>query len=421
MRALFWGSAFLIVYVYAGYPALLAIWARLAGRRRAPSFDRRDEGTWPGVSIIVAARNEASRLDARLENLLSLDYPADRRQIVVVSDGSTDATPAVLQRFHHRIDAIVVPAGGKASALNAGVERARHEVLVFADARQTFAPDALRALVGPLADPRIGGVTGELVLGCESTAGRRGGLDRRDADPVPASSSERRASNDRRTHAASAISEGVGLYWRYEKALRRMESAVGSTLGATGAIYALRRSLWKPLPADTLLDDVLAPMRAVVAGRRMIFDDRATAFDYTPSGSLSEAQRKIRTLAGNFQLLWLEPRLLVPFVNPVWVQFVSHKLGRLFVPYALLGLLAASIALANQHPFFLVALLCQCALYLLAGYGAWIELRNAEAEGKPSRTAPETALATRSSGAAPRNGSSRGIWGWGPTRVSPDA
>jgi biofilm PGA synthesis N-glycosyltransferase PgaC len=377
MRALFWLSALLIAYVYVGYPAGLALWALLVGRRSAAPGSLSEpvlQGvSLPGVSIVVAVRNEAARLHARLDNLLSLDYPPERRQIIVVSDGSTDETHAVLAAFGHRIEAMALPPGGKAAALNAGVAHARHDVLIFADARQTFAPDAVRALVAPLADPRIGGVTGELVLACESTGGRRKGTDRRRTDAPDCPAIDRRRFPERRDHLAAAAAEGVGMYWRYEKSLRRLESAVGSTLGATGAIYALRRSLWRPLPEDTLLDDVLAPMRAVLAGQRMVFDDRAMAFDHTPGDSSTESRRKIRTLAGNVQILWLEPRLLLPVVNPVWIQYMSHKVGRLLVPYALIALLAASIALAGQHPFFAVALIAQCTGYLLGGYGAWLE------------------------------------------------
>jgi biofilm PGA synthesis N-glycosyltransferase PgaC len=379
MRALFWLSALLIAYVYVGYPAVLALWARLAGRRSAAAHASQLEPVLPGVSIIVAARNEAARLPARLDNLLSLDYPADRRQIIVVSDGSTDETPAVLAAFGDRIEVIALPPGGKAAALNAGVSRARYEVLIFADARQTFAPDAVRALVAPLADPCVGGVTGELVLACESTGARRKGADRRHAAATNWRGIDRRRLPERRGRLASPAAEGVGLYWRYEKTLRRLESAVGSTLGATGAIYALRRSLWRPLPESTLLDDVLAPMRAVLAGQRIVFDDRATAFDHMPGDASAEARRKIRTLAGNVQILWLEPRLLMPVVNPVWIQYVSHKVGRLLVPYALITLLAASIALVGQHPFFALALIAQCTVYLLGGYGAWLERKAANA------------------------------------------
>ena len=184
----------------------------------------------------------------------------------------------------------------------------------------------------------------------------------------------------------SAAADGMGLYWRYEKALRRCESAVHSTLGATGAIYALRAPLWRPLPPDTLLDDVLAPMRAVLAGARVVFQERARAFDRASESADAEARRKVRTLAGNVQILWLEPRLLVPVVNPVWWQYVSHKLGRLVVPYALLTLFAASLPLARQHPFYLLALLGQAGFYLLAAYGAYLEfMREPPALAQPAR------------------------------------
>jgi hypothetical protein len=187
---------------------------------------------------------------------------------------------------------------------------------------------------------------------------------------------DRRVTPERRGLVASTIADGVGLYWKYEKQLRQLESRVGSTLGATGAIYALRQSLWSPLPPDTILDDVLAPMRAVLAGRRVIFEERAKAFDRAAPDSQAESRRKVRTLAGNVQILGLEPRLLIPFVNPVWIQYYSHKLGRLAVPYALLTWLAASIALAGQHPIYAIALTGQCAFYLLAGYGAYLEWRS---------------------------------------------
>src|SRR5437899_7966341 len=338
MRLLFWASALTIGYVYVGYPVLLAVWAGIVGREgrersacgprehsesssgaarasgggapRAVKKAGREgpDDRLPGVSIVLAARNEAHRLAARIENLLALDYPADRRQIIVGSEGSTDRTLEALAVFGGQIDIVAVPFGGKALALNAGVARASHPILVFTDARQTFAADALRALVAPFCDEMVGGVTGALMLDCEP--------------------------------AASTIGDGVRLYWNYETQLRRLESTIRSTLGATGAIYALRRSLWGDLPADTLLDDVLAPMRAVLAGHRVVFEERAKAYDRTPPDSQVESRRKIRTLAGNVQILWLEPRLLIPFINPVWLQYYSHKLGRLAVPYALLAVLA---------------------------------------------------------------------------------
>jgi poly-beta-1,6-N-acetyl-D-glucosamine synthase len=350
MEIVFWASAALIAYVYVGYPVLIALWARVyqsgkASQGAPAGSDGLAPTTDPPVSIVIAVRNEAHRLAARIENLLSLDYSGER-QIIVVSDGSSDRPERVLAGAPPNVQVVSRPAIGKAEALNAGVACASHDIIVFADARQTFAPDALRRLVAPLHDLRIGGVTGELVLDAELSAG---------------------------THASeSAVGEGVGLYWRYEKALRRFESTVGSTLGATGAIYALRRSLWQPLPADALLDDVLAPMRAVLSGHKVVFEDRAKAFDRASADARAESRRKIRTLAGNVQILWLEPRLLIPFVNPVWLQYVSHKLGRLVVPYALAALFGSSAWLASEHWLYATAFVGQCGFYLLAAYGAWL-------------------------------------------------
>jgi cellulose synthase/poly-beta-1,6-N-acetylglucosamine synthase-like glycosyltransferase len=337
MESLFWVSALLVVYVYAGYPALLAAWARVTSappRRTAVNAGRR----WPAIAIIVAARNEAPRLAARIENLLSLPYPGPR-EVVVVSDGSTDEPRAALAGFGDRVRLIELPARGKPCALNAGVCASSGEILVFADARQRFDRRALVELVAPFDDPGVGGVTGELVLDCETGA------------------------------AESSIGDGVGLYWRYEKWMRRHESRVHSTLGATGAIYALRRALWRRLPEETLLDDVLAPMRAVLAGARVVFEERARAFDRTSPDAAAEARRKTRTLAGNYQILRLEPRLLVPGVNPVWLQYLSHKIGRLVVPWALVGALISSVALAPDGWLYASALVLQLGFYAMAAIG----------------------------------------------------
>jgi cellulose synthase/poly-beta-1,6-N-acetylglucosamine synthase-like glycosyltransferase len=343
MEILFWVAAFVIAYVYAGYPLLLAAWARLRPRPvRRRGFD---DGAWPSISIIVAARNEGARLPARVENLLDLHYQG-RREIIVVSDGSTDRTRAALAPYADRIRLIEVPAGGKPLALNAGAAAASGEILVFADARQTFAPGALTALAANFADPQVGGATGELVLDCEQG------------------------------DAASTIGEGVGVYWKYEKWLRRHEGLIRSTLGATGCIYALRASLWRPLPAETLLDDVLAPMRAVLDGWRIVFEEEAIAFDRTAPDAAAEARRKRRTLAGNYQILGQEPRLLVPFVNPVWLQYMSHKVGRLLVPWALVATLASSAALASEAWLYATAFAVQGAFYGLALIGAWLDARD---------------------------------------------
>ena len=357
MESLFWWSIVVIVYVYAGYPLLLAAWARLAARtlRTADIGTARD---WPALSILVAARNEAGRLPARLANLLDLTYPG-RREIIVISDGSTDDTVAAVgsflagRRTSSPVRVIEIPAGGKPHALNAGAAAAGGEILVFADARQQFASDALVQLVANFDDPHVGGVTGELLLDCESAP----------------------SGNE------SSVADGVGVYWRYEKWLRRKESAIWSTLGATGAIYALRRSLWKPLPPDTLLDDVLAPMRAVLAGYRIVFEERALAFDRVSPNGAAESRRKTRTLAGNYQILAQEPRLLLPVVNPVWLQYVSHKFGRLLVPWALVGLFISTVVLAETSWIFASALAAQLGFYGLALAGALMDARERHHSG----------------------------------------
>ena len=345
-EVVFCSSASVVAYIYAGYPALLALWARLAARPWRPAAD----GRLPSVSVVVAARNEGACLEARLENLLSQDYPESLREIIVVSDGSTDDTVVRLAPYGRRIRLIELPAGGKAAALNRAVEAAANDIIVFADARQRFARDSVRQLVRPFGDPTVGAATGELVLDVET--GRP------------------QASN---AHPSS-VGEGVGLYWTYEKWLRRRESLVASTVGATGAIWAIRKSLWRPLPLDTLLDDVLAPLRVVLGGHRVVFVPEALAFDRAASDAATEQRRKVRTLAGNYQLLWQEPRLLSPFHNPVWLPFVSHKLGRLVVPYALVGLLMSSMALAAEHLVFGIALAVQTAFYVLALHGATLAM-----------------------------------------------
>ena len=395
IRVLFWCSTIVVGYVYVGYPLLLRLWRRLRPRpnfsHHTSDFPLQTSGfpPEPGISIVIAARNEGGRLAARLDNLLSLDYPAGKRQIIVVSDGSTDDTLDVLARYGDRVEAVAIQPSGKALALNAGVARATNDVIVFADARQIFAANALRELVAPLADPAIGAVTGELLLDAESPC-RRGGRDRRVIDrrrTAREQASDRRT-EDRRRSVRSTIADGVGLYWKYEKHIRKSESAIDSTLGATGAIYAMRRSLYQPLPADTVLDDVLTPMRVVLAGYRVVFNERARAFDRAASDADAEARRKVRTLAGNYQILALEPRLLLPWRNRVWLQYVSHKLGRLVVPYALLAMFAANLAIAGTHIVYAASLAAHVALYLLAGCGAVIEYRGRVADAHVTAIGP---------------------------------
>ena len=345
MKFIFWFSVITVFYVYVGYPMFLAVLRRIAGSpvRKAP-FE-------PTVTILIAAHNERARIERKLRNCMELDYPRGKLQIVVALDGPTDGTEFVVWRYAGSGVQMVhlKDHTGKPSALNAGVRRATGEIVVFADVRQTFSRDAIRRLVENFADRSVGAVTGQLVLLTDDTA-----------DPTSG-----RAKSD------------IGLYWKYETWIRSMESEVHSTIGATGAIYAIRRDLYQELPLDTLLDDVLTPMRVVLRGNRVVFEAAAKAFDIVSCCPKAEFVRKVRTLTGNYQLLTQLPRLLVPVRNPVFWQYCSHKLGRLAVPYLLITMFVSNAFISGPVYRFLFAL--QCAWYLCAIGGYVVATRELEA------------------------------------------
>jgi len=323
----FWVALSLIAYTYAGYPFWL--WSRGHVSPR-PVLRGCNE---PTVTAIMVVRNEEAVLTPKIENLFSLNYPAERLDLVIVSDGSTDSTPAILKQFEHtgRLRAhLRKEAEGKASGLNEAVQSAGGELVFFTDARQYIEPGALRCLVENFADDQVGAASGELMLG----------------DP-----------------ASGETERGMGAYWRMEKKVRELESASGSVAGATGAIYCARRALLKPIPPDTILDDVLIPMQIVREGGRVIFDGRARAWDSPDLGRSREFARKVRTLSGNYQLLQLAPWLLSAG-NPIRFEFICHKLLRLLVPFALVALLVSSASLSQA--FYRVFLIAQLAFYALS-------------------------------------------------------
>ncbi len=327
MRALpycFWLSVACVACAYAVYPLLMAAAAKI--RSRPPQRRERFKGS---VSVVVAARNEEAQIGRRVRELLSQISDAQvNGEVVVVSDGSTDATVSrarevadattrVLESTQHH---------GKAAALNQGCAASSADVIVFADARQTWEPHAMALLLENFADPRVGAAGGELIL-------------------------------DKSTGAV----QGVGLYWRFELWLRRAESAVHSTVGLSGPICAVRRSLFVPIPRGTTLDDIYWPMRVVMQGYRVVHDGRAIASDRLPRSAAGEMRRKVRTLSGNFQLVTRLPLALSPFHNAIWLQWISHKLLRLWVPWALILMLASS-ALLPGH-FYRTACWAQVATY----------------------------------------------------------
>ncbi|HXO33720.1 MAG TPA: glycosyltransferase family 2 protein [Candidatus Acidoferrales bacterium] len=327
MRWIFWGATLLIAYTYLGYAGWLWVRAQLSPWpvRRAPEE--------PGVSVVMVVRNEEQVLESKLRNLLDLDYPAESCQIVVVSDGSTDRTEAILRQHLHnpRMHVVINQVSrGKASGLNDAFKWVQGEIVVFTDARQKIESGALRILLENFADPEVGCVSGELMLG----------------DP-----------------GAGETRQGMGLYWRIEKYIRELEAASGSVVGATGALYAVRRGLLTGLPEGTILDDVYIPLQVVRQGRRVVFESRARAWDSPDLGGGLEFARKVRTLSGNYQLVQLMPWVLSG-QNPVLLRFVSHKLLRLVVPFALAAMLISSLWL--RAPLYRMALVLQLAFYGLA-------------------------------------------------------
>ena len=345
IRPLFWISIASLFYTYAGYP--VAVW--LLGRLRNLKVAKADIS--PRVSVVIACHNEASNIAARIKNILESDYPTELLEIIIVSDGSTDLTPDVARRCAaNRAQVIAYDRqAGKATALNLGAEGASGEVIIFADARQRFEADAIKVLVSNFADPRVGAVTGELLLDGNQGAG-----------------------------------EGVGLYWKYEKWIRKSESRFNSVIGATGAIYAVRRKLWQPLPQETILDDVYTPMRIALAGNRVVFEEKARAHDRVADSAGREFSRKVRTLTGNYQLCQLMPRLLLP-TNVLIFQFYSHKLMRLAAPIFFLILLASNLAIvalprsAEDRLFYSASLAAQIIFYASVMAGGYLLKRNRKA------------------------------------------
>ena len=329
MKWLFWGASAMLAYTYFGYAGWLWL------RRRYRPCRVQSASCKPLLSIVMIVRNEAAVLDRKLRNLLALNYPPDLCEIIVFSDGSADATNDMLREasIEPRVRVILATkARGKAVGLNQAIAIAHGEVVVFTDARQMIEPDALHLLARNFADPTVGCASGELMLG----------------DP-----------------ASGETVRGMGLYWRVEKTIREMESASGSVVGATGALYAVRRSLLVPVPQGTILDDVYIPMNVVRQGARVIFVPSARAWDVAPQKTGHEFSRKVRTLSGNYQLMQLAPWLLSG-KNPLRFEFISHKLLRLFAPFALAAALIASADLALSRPFYRIALALQLAFYGLS-------------------------------------------------------
>ncbi len=329
MEFIFWVSAACILYIYLGYPALIALCAAV---KRRPVKKGPFHGT---CSVAIAAYNEQENLQQKIASLLAAEDAEKIKEIIIGSDGSTDQTATCLQQYEDRRVqcAAFEKRRGKPAVLNDILPHCSGDVVVLTDARQELEPTALRELLANFTDPEVGVVSGELQF--------------------------------RREAADSSAAQGVNIYWEYEKFIRERESRVDSVPGATGALYAIRRELISPLHPDTLLDDVAIPMQAVLQGKRCIFEPDAVIFDNPSKQAAQETRRKRRTIAGNAQLVRLYPQLLNPLHNPIWFQFVSHKILRLAAPLCMVLAMAANIALI--HRCFYAALLSLHLLFYLAG------------------------------------------------------
>jgi glycosyltransferase involved in cell wall biosynthesis len=327
---LYWLAVAGVIYPYAGYPLLLLL-ARRFTRRPAPA----PATALPTVSMIIPVHNEAPRLLGKIANTLALDYPADRLQIVFVSDGSTDDSVSILRaRRDPRITVLALPQrGGKAAALNAGLGRATGDLVVFTDASIALAPDALRAIVKPFADPSVGCVSGEDRIG---------------------------------------DSGGEGLYGRYELFLRRLESDVYSIVGASGSFYAQRRAICSPF-TEGMAPDFLSVLRTVEQGYRAISDPAAVGEMSSVKSAKQEFDRKVRTLLRGMTALFACKPLLNPLRFPVFAfELWSHKVLRWTVPFNLVAALLAPLALLDR-PFYVAMLVAQVIFYAgaAAAFAEW--------------------------------------------------
>jgi cellulose synthase/poly-beta-1,6-N-acetylglucosamine synthase-like glycosyltransferase len=336
-----------VAYIIIGYPLVL-----FACKGRVAPPVRKDMGYQTTVTVIVAVYNGEQFMRAKLESILSLHYPQNLLQILVVSDGSTDGTDVIVESFADRnVQLIRAPHGGKAAALNAALRSVRGEILFFTDVRQALHPDALSQLVANFADPSVGAVTGELQFLDPAHAGQQADLE---------------------------------LYWRYELWARRRHSQIDSILVTTGCIYAIRRTVAEPIPPDTLTDDAVIPLRIQFRGYRVIFEEQAIAYDY-PTAEGGEFRRRLRTLAGLWQVHVRLPAIFSR-ANRMRFHFLSHKSARLALPWAILLIWIATIALpaSSYRTFLLVDEVALVAVALLDRYiPKWFPLKRISS---PART-----------------------------------
>lgn len=332
MLILFCLSYFMLVYICMIYPCIIFLLGFFISHPiEKKRFDR-------SITVLIIVLNEEKHIVNKIKNILAQDYPREKLELVLVSDGSTDNTVALVQPYlNERVRLIEFhERQGKAACFNKVIPLCNGEIILFADIRQRFENNAITELVANFADETVGAVSGELLF-------------------------ER--------SQKTLFGEGIDFYWRYEKFLRKNEARIDSSVGATGAIYAIRKSLFKSIPDDTLLDDVVIPMSIVSQGFRCVFEAQARVYDYlinTPGG---EQARKIRTIAGNFQAFFRNPQWLNPFANRIFFQIFSHKFLRLFIPVFLMIIFISNIFLTQRNFILFVFMILQIFFYGFAVFG----------------------------------------------------
>lgn len=332
MTETFWALLFVIIYCYFLYPLIIFLLARFKPRTvQKASIE-------PAVSVVISLHNEQDVIAAKIENLLKLDYPAGKLEILIGSDGSTDRTADIIRQFSDpRVKLFINPIRqGKMATINGLMAQATGEIIFFTDARQLVETDALRKLVSNFTDPAVGCASGELVF----------------------------APKD------AGLAKGVNLYWNYEKFIRYHEGLIHSMLGATGAIYAIRRALFVPGEAQVVLDDMFIPFKIIQKGYRAVFDETAHAYDQVAANPAEEFRRKTRTIYGNYQIFALLPGMFNPLRSPVAFQLLSHKFLRLIIPFLLIVLFMINFKL-RQAPIFNFFLILQIVFYTAAAAGHW--------------------------------------------------
>jgi cellulose synthase/poly-beta-1,6-N-acetylglucosamine synthase-like glycosyltransferase len=330
-----------VVYSYAIYPFVLAAVAALKQVLADAHYvlgkkDRRGgEAELPDVAVVISACNEEKHVAARIDNLLAQDYPSGRLHVYIGSDGSDDRTGEILARIvDPRVHAFVFSENrGKASVLNDLVGRTHEPVLVFSDANTAFDRAATRRLARHLADPKIGGVSGELRL----------------------------------IDAAGGDNQD-GIYWRIEQFMKFFEGRLGALLGANGAIYAIRRELWKPLRPDTICDDFCVGMNVSAQGRRLVYEPNAWAEEESPAAIADEFGRRVRIGIGNFQALVRQPDYFTKTSAATVFAYVSHKVLRWIAPHLLIIGFVASLLLASTSPAWAAFALLQAAGYTVSAW-----------------------------------------------------